>query len=137
MIERSVVFSEHNRDVTYTLLRRYFALGRAFLLQSDLQHEFDVMRHERAFDETAIGPLRDFVEHLQEGIFHTPWAYFLLRPGIADIHYIRIHHDHLVPEQVSTVDFLKFKEQQVLRGPNENALEIDFGPFGRYLAKLK
>ena len=85
MIARSSIVPEQNRDATYTLLRRFFALGRVFLLQSDLQHEFDVMRHERAFDETAIGPLRDFVEHLQEGIFHMPWAYFLLRPGIADI----------------------------------------------------
>ena len=137
MIERSIVFSEQNRDAIYTLLRRYFALGRNFLLQSDLQHEFDAMRRDREFDDSAIAPLAEFVEYLQEGIFQTPWAYFLLRPGIADNHYLRLHQDRLVPEPISTADFLKFKEQQVLRAQNDNALEIDFGPFGRELPKLK
>ena len=74
MIERSIVHSEQNRDAIYTLLRRYFALDRTLLLQSDLQHEFDAMRRAGEYDESVIAPLTEFVEHLQEGIFQAPWA---------------------------------------------------------------
>ncbi|HEX5539772.1 MAG TPA: sucrose synthase [Methylophilaceae bacterium] len=132
-----IAYSEQNRDAIYTLLRRYFALNTPLLLQSDLQRELTLMQRERKFSDDVLNPLAQFIEHLQEGVFQAPWAYFSSRPAIADINYLRMHQDHLIPEQVSTADFLKFKEQLVLHGQADNGLEIDFGPFNRTFPKLK
>lgn len=136
-METRIVYSEQNRDAIYTLLRRYFALNTPLLLQSDLQRELLAMQRERQFADAVMDPLTQFIEHLQEGVFQAPWAYFSSRPGIADINYLRMHQDHLTPEHVSTGDFLKFKEQLVLHGHADHGLEIDFGPFGRAFPKLK
>lgn len=137
MIQEFIAFAHQNRDPIYTLMRRYFMLDYRFLLQSDLRKEFDSMLQENEVHNGSLSVLGRFVENLQEGIFQPPWAYFAARQGVANIVYLRIHQDDLVPEPVSTVDFLKFKELQIQREPDEHVLEIDFGPFGRDFPKLK
>jgi sucrose synthase len=137
MIQTLIDYAHQHRDSVYNLMRRYFLLERPLLLQSDLRTELIHMQRELELNDTSIGTLINFVEHLQEGVFHTPWAYFSLRDQIARTVYLRIHQDNLVPEQVSTEEFLKFKELLVKRTDLEPALELDFGPFGREFPKLK
>lgn len=138
MIEEFNDFAQHNRDAVYTLLRRYFSHNRPFLLQSDLREEFATLAREYDRLDLAASPLGHFVERLQEGIFQAPWAYFAVRPGRGQLAYLRIHGESVLAEQVSTSEFLQFKELQI--DPAEVAppmLEIDFGPFGRGFPKLK
>lgn len=137
MIQTMIDYAHLHRDAIYNLMRRYFLLERPLLLQSDLRNELTHMQRELELNDTSIGTLVNFVEHLQEGVFQTPWVYFSLRDQIAHTVYLRIHQDDLVPEQVTTEEFLKFKELLVKRGDLEPALEIDFGPFGREFPKLK
>lgn len=137
MIQTLIDYAHQHRDSVYNLMRRYFLLERPLLLQSDLRNELIHMQRELELNDTSIGTLINFVEHLQEGVFQTPWAYFSLRDQIAHTVYLRIHQDDLVPEQVTTEEFLKFKELLVKHGNLEPALEIDFGPFGREFPKLK
>lgn len=135
MIEDLLGYAQQNRDAVYTLLRRYFALNRNLLLQSDLRAEFDAMAENAA--ELRSTPLERVIRHLQEGVFQSPWAYFLVRQGVAEWVCMRIHQDQLVPEVISSAEFLEFKEMQVIRGIPSSVLEIDFGPFGREFPKLK
>ena len=135
MIEALLGYAQQNRDAVYTLLRRYFALNRNLLLQSDLRAEFDAMAESAA--ELRSTPLERVIRHLQEGVFQSPWAYFLVRQGVAEWVCMRIHQDQLAPEVISSAEFLEFKEMQVTRGIPSSVLEIDFGPFGREFPKLK
>ncbi|HRQ05628.1 MAG TPA: sucrose synthase [Nitrosomonas halophila] len=133
MIDALITYTQQNRDVVYTLLRRYFALNRTLLLQSDLRHEIQLM--EKAFDRSDA--LYNFVHRLQEGVFCSPWAYFVLRPDVAEWVFVRIHQDHLYPEKITVNEFLRFKETVVKGVSAESVLEIDFDPFGRGFPKLK
>jgi sucrose synthase len=138
MIEELIHYTRDNRDSVYTLLRRYFAQNRPFLLQSDLRHEFTQMCLEPDKGKLCDTSLHEFVHHLQEGVFNQPWAYFALRERIAQWRYVRIHLEHVVAEEISIGEFLQFKEAQVHPSENpEPALEIDFGPFGRNFPQLK
>lgn len=136
ILEEFCIHTHENRDTVYALLRRFFAKERAFLLRSDLQEEFITMCHEHNQTDLLDSELGNFVRRLQEGIFHAPWAYFALRPGAAQIIYIRIHCDLLLPEQIDNSEFLSFKEK--LSGHLDGSvLEIDLGPFVRGLPTLK
>ena len=137
MIQTIIDYAQTHRDAVYNLMRRYFLLERPLLLQSELRNELISMQRELELNDPTMVTLVNFVEHLQEGVFHAPWAYFALRGHIADVVYLRIHQENLAPEQVSTEEFLKFKETLVKRDDLEPALEIDFGPFGREFPKLK
>ncbi|MDT8363671.1 MAG: sucrose synthase [Nitrosomonas sp.] len=133
MMDALATYTQQHRNIVYTLLRRYFSLNRTLLLQSDLRHELHLMEQ----DSDRSNMLYQFVSHLQEGVFCTPWAYFVLRPGVAQWEFVRIHQDYLVPENVTVNEFLEFKETAVKGVPTESMLEIDFGPFGREFPKLK
>ncbi|MDE3207570.1 MAG: sucrose synthase, partial [Pseudomonadota bacterium] len=138
MIEDLIQFTEQHRDPLYALLRRYIAVGRPFILHSELIKEFNLISES---DENAIlkdSVFESYVHNFQEGIFHSPWAYFSIREHIAKWRYIRIHIEHLVPEEISVSEFLRFKEAQVI--PDEathQTLEIDFGPFNRDFPHLQ
>ncbi len=133
MINALATYTQQHRDAVYTLLRRYFALNRSLLLQSDLRHELLLM--EQDFDR--YDALYDFVFRLQEGVFNSPWAYFVVRVEIAEWEFVRIHQDYLILEKITVNEFLKFKETVVRGESAESMLEVDFGPFSRGFPKLK
>lgn len=136
MVQELGAYAQANRDPVYALLRRYFVQNRPFLLQSDLREEFAMLCRENDQANLASSHLGLFVERLQEGVFQAPWAYFAVRPGAAQWCYLRFHGDSVVPEQISTSEFLRFKEMQV-GSLDEPVLEVDFGPFGRGFPRLK
>ncbi|MBI1424330.1 MAG: sucrose synthase [Gammaproteobacteria bacterium] len=138
MIEELFHYTQENRDIAYALLHRFFAAKRPLLLQTDLREEFAALCLETERSELADSPLGYFVMRMQEGIFHSPWAYFALRPETAQWIYLRINVESLVPEQVSTSEFLRFKEERIDNAQEPaKVLEIDFTPFGRNFPKLK
>ncbi len=137
MIEDLIHFTHEHRDAVYTFLRRCFTCERRFLLPSDLRGEFQQMTGEGEHDLQG-SCLQLFVFHLQEGVFNPPWAYFSLRSRIAQWRYLRMHIEHVVPEEIDVAEFLRFKEAQILGAEADRpVLEIDFGPFGRDLPRLK
>lgn len=135
MIREFIAYAQQNRDAVYTLLHRYFSRNRNLLLQTDLREEFEAMAV--AAPELRGTPLAHIIQHCQEGVFQSPWAYFLIRQDVAHWVYLRIHQDQLAPEFISTEAFLEFKGTLVDRSLPMSVLEIDFGPFGRGFPKLK
>ncbi|SFU43694.1 sucrose synthase [Nitrosomonas eutropha] len=132
-IDTLATCTQQNRDAVYTLLRRYFSTNRPLLLQSDLRDE--LLQLEKDCERSDM--LHEFVFRLQEGVFCSPWAYFVLRPGVAKWEFVRIHQEHLIPEKITVSEFLGFKESTIKGETTESILEVDFGPFNRGFPKLK
>lgn len=124
---------QQNRDAVYTLLRRYFSTNRPLLLQSDLRDE--LLELEKECERSDA--LHKFVFRLQEGVFCSSWAYFMLRPDVAKWEFVRIHQEQLIPENITVNEFLEFKETTIKGETTEPVLEIDFDPFNRGFPKLK
>ena len=138
MIEELAFYAQDNRDMVYAFLHRLLGAKRAFLLQSDLREEFAALCQETERKDLADSTLGRFVSRLQEGVFQAPWSYFALRPEAASWVYLRINEESLAIEQVSTSEFLRFKEGRIDHAPEPSkVLEVDFTPFGRSFPKLK
>ena len=138
MIDDLIRYAEENRDTLYALLRRYQAQERPFLLHSDLQREFNALSQAHNAGQIDCSILESYVQHFQEGIFKAPWSYFSVREHIARWRYLRIHIEHLLPEEISVSEFLHFKEEQVLpEQKDRQVLEIDFGAFNRNFPHLQ
>lgn len=138
MIEDIVEFTRQHRDLVYALMRRYFALEKKFLTQSDLRREYSGLADTDGGDLPARESLHEFVYHVHEAALHAPWAYFSLRAAVGDWHFFRIHLETMVSEEIEVSDYLKFVE--LLVDPDsdvDNVLEIDFSPFSRGFPKLK
>lgn len=137
MSEDIASFVQTHRDAVYLLLRRYAALGRPFLLRSELWDEFNAFCREH--EQTALlnSPLADTIRITQEAAVGTPWLYFATRRYVARWNYLRIHLESLQIETVSTAVYLQFKERLVGGGDGtEWTLEFDIGPFNREFPKL-
>jgi sucrose synthase len=136
MIEYLRAWAHEHRDALQAFLRCCFSDGRPLMLQTDLRAMFDGVRGTVA--EIADSPLEDSVLLLQEGVFRSPWAYFALREGAGQWHYLRVHLEEGVPEEVPVAGFLSFKEALLRPGAEmESVLEVDFGPFNREFPRLK
>jgi len=122
------------RDETYVLLRRWFALGKPFLGTGELRREF------AALDRTQVpgDVLAELVGRLDRGAFREPWAYLALREHVGAWRYLRLHLERREAEEIGVGEFLRFEERLVDPAADaERALEIDFAPFNREFPRLK
>ncbi len=126
------------RETMYLLLRRYAALGRPFLLRSELWDLFQSFCLEQDKPELLDSALGETLRATQEATIRAPWLYMATRRYVARWRYFRIHIETLCTEEVTVADYLHFKEQQVPDG-NENdwSLEFDIGPFNRDFPKMR
>ena len=137
MISRINAWVTDHRADLYALLSKWFELERPLLLRSDLRTVFDVLDEERSY-ALAGTPLHELVDLLQEAVCRPPLVYLALREGAGRWHFLRIHQQHLVSEDVSVSDYLSFKELLVRpEDANEPVLELDFAPFNRNFPRLK
>jgi len=132
-------YMQQNREACYMLLRRYIALGKAFLLQSELWDELQAFCNENPDMGLAESPLFKMIETAQEAAIESPWIYLAVRPYVARWKYLRIHVESIQIEPVTVSEFLTFKERLAI-GPSQDngwTLEFDIGPFSREFPKLK
>jgi sucrose synthase len=121
------------------LLHRLRKQGRPFLLPSDVA---DVLESVHGLDpdrRPGEDPLLVALERAQEVAVAPDWIYMALRPRPAKWSHFRIHVETLALEEVGISEFLAFKERLVDGSARSDdwALEIDFGPFSRHIAKMK
>ena len=139
MISELKACLQGNREAVAGLLRRYLAIGRPFLLNSNMCDEF-----ARSCAEAGGDPLRDsalarIVVMTQEAAIRPPWIYLDVRCRVGRWSYLRIHLESLAVEAVSVEDFLKAKEA-IIKHPEpvqDWTLEFDLAPFERNFPKLK
>ena len=129
---------DHRHDV-YPLLRHYIALGKPFLLRSDLLDEFEAFCLQHRSMGLQEGALAETIGHAQEAAVETPWIYLAVRPSTGRWQYLRFHLDAVEHEEIPVGEFLRFKERLVDQAPASGAwtLEVDMGPFNRDFPRLK
>jgi len=132
-------FLRKERAAVYMLLSRYFATDRRFLLRSDVVEGFEDFVSDAAGEPLVGSPLADIVRQAQEAALDPPWMSVATRPEIGRWRYLRIHAETLQLDEISASQYLRVKENLVNGGgPSEGwPLEIDLGPFGRDLPRLK
>lgn len=132
-------YMQENREACYMLLRRYIALGKAFLLKSELWDELQAFCNENPDMGLTESPLFKMIETAQEAAVESPWIYLAVRPYVARWKYLRIHVESIQLEPVTVSEFLAFKECLVVGQSQNNGwtVEFDIGPFSREFPKLK
>jgi len=139
MIEAVQTFIENERATVHMLLHRLFATDRSFLLRSDVVDGFDEAAAGEAGHALRKSPLAEMVRLTQEAAVDPPWLSLAIRPEIGRWRYLRINAETLRIDEISVSQYLRDKEHLVHdRGRPEGwPLEIDLGPFGRDLPRLK
>ncbi len=129
---------KEDRDGVYNLFRSYQAMNKSLILGSDIWDMFrrfceDHPQH-RAL-QTSV--LAEVLKKSQDAAISEPWLYLGVRPHVAHWLHLRCHLETMVFEEVSTSEYLAFKEQLTsASGLNEPILEIDFAPFERDFPKM-
>jgi sucrose synthase len=122
------------RDETYALLRRWFALGQPFVTGAELRREYAALGRAQG----PADPLGELVRRLDRGVFREPWAYLALRERVGAWRCLRVHLERRVAEEIPVGEFLRFEERLVDPSiDDERVLEIDFAPFNREFPRLK
>lgn len=128
-----------HRDACYALLRRYIALGKPFLLRSEIIDEcraFCVENPDLRFDET---PLYRLILSIQDATVESPWIHFAARPSIARWTYYRLHAESMSGVQIDISEYLAVKERLIggSAPAGERLLEFDIDPFQRDFPRMR
>lgn len=139
MFESLTEYLHTHRETVYPLLRHYINLGRPFLLQSDLWAEFQKFCSTENKQELCDTSVSRMIRQAQEAAIDAPWIYLAIRPRKATWVYIRFHLEEMELEEITTSEFLKFKERLILGRdkPGKWMLEVDLNPFNREFPKLQ
>ncbi len=139
MFESLTEYLHTHRDTVYPLLRHYINLGKPFLLQTDLWAEFQEFCSSGKEHDLCDTSVSRMIRQAQEAAIDSPWLYLAIRPRKATWVYIRFHLEEMELEEVTTSQFLRFKEKLILDKdkPRKWMLEVDLAPFNREFPKLQ
>ncbi len=114
-------------------------LGRSFLMRSDLQETFAAVGADTNSCDLADSPLEQVFGWAQEAALDRSTLCVALRTSVARWSYLQIHATPLEVSEISTVEYLAFKERLVNGGPHNDewALEVDLAPFSREFTKMQ
>lgn len=135
-------YAAEHRPMAHKLLRHITALGRPFLLRSELLDALEeVLRGELADDlPTPDTPLTRVLRMSQEAAQDGASLYLALRKRIGRWAYLRVQVETLDMDNVTVGEYLAIKEHLALKGgkaQDDWTLEIDFEPFSREFFKLQ
>ncbi|MBU0479912.1 MAG: sucrose synthase [Proteobacteria bacterium] len=136
MIDNLMYFIRDNRDVVYSLFRRFQETGKNLMLRTELWDTFTLYCSDTGNEDLLESPLAEAIAHTQEAAIASPWLYLDVRPRVAHWHYLRFHFEAMTIEEVSVSQFLFFKEGLVTSDPGFRILEIDLTPFERHFPKM-
>lgn len=139
MLAELKTYINEQQEAVSGLLDVYLAIGRPFLLNSNICDEFKRYCEETGCTALEGSPLAKVVIKTQEAAIQKPWIYLDVRIRVGRLRYLRIHLESLALEEVTTEDFLKVKEEIVndSRIVDDWTLEFDLAPFERDFPKLK
>ncbi len=131
-------FFADERHHAHRVVHRLQALGRPFLLSSDVRDAWAEVTAEPEHAHLADSPLGRVLGWTQEAVLDGAWLLLSLRPRVGRWGHLRVHLDTMSPEEVPVQEFLAFKEH-VTHGdaPRDPwVLEVDLEPFSREFFKL-
>ncbi len=136
-LQSAETYLSTHRNALLSLLHRLQAIGRTFLLRSNIQDTFEQLCAEDPSGELRTSPLATLVDWCQEAAMEQAWICFALRQRVARWVYIRIHMDTLNMETIGVSEFLAFKERLANGDAARDwVLEVDLEPFSRHIYKL-
>jgi sucrose synthase len=135
--ELNGLFRSH-REPTYLLMRHLTALGKRFLLWSEVTAELDRFGETDAGKALATTALPRWVRRVQEAVVRPPFVHLAARRGVADWVYVQIHLEEMQCREMSVAEYLAIKEGAVADRPatERYLLEVDLTPFERGFPKL-
>jgi sucrose synthase len=138
MIDAVNDYLSGHREKGFMLTRQFFALGKPFLLRTEIWDTFQTFCEENQWPEMIDSPVAEALYASQEATIEKPWLYFSIRPRIGRWGYARIHADTLQAESVAASDYLAFKERLASGGVHGTGwtLEIDLEPFNRNFPRM-
>ncbi len=129
-------YIQQNQDAIYHLFRRYQAKGQNLLLGSQLWDEFLLFCAEENLQKLQNSPLAEALKKSQEAALNDLWLYLDVRPRVAHWHHLRYNFDSKTAQEISTSEYLAFKEKLIPGQLADPVLEIDFAPFERDFPKM-
>ncbi len=132
---------QEHRSVIYVFFRQLIGLNQSFLLRSEINEFFHAFTNTEKesngrLKHTVLGKI---IYYSQEVVIQAPWVLFACRPRNASWIYIQFHCEEIRCHEITSSEFLQFKERIVNCEQREEdwVLEIDLKPFNREFPKLK
>ncbi len=136
MLKRLLKFIKENENIVHDLFCTYQSREKSLILGSELWDDFIAFCENSHQENLYSSPLAQCIKKTQEALATESWFYFFIRPRVAQWHFLRYHYETRSVEEISTADFLSFKEVLVTGIENEAILEIDLAPFERDFPKM-
>nr|WP_132974321.1 sucrose synthase [Thiogranum longum] len=136
MFDALVTYLDEERNHAHRVLHYFVAIGRPFLLRTDLLDGFQALCEVDGGKALQNTPLGNILQMSQEAALDAQWFYLALRPRIGRWLYLRIHLETIEAEEIVVSQYLRFKERLVdgSKAP-EWMLEVDLEPFSREFLK--
>ncbi len=114
-------------------------VGRPFLMRSNLQETFAAVRADTDSCELTGTPLEKVFDWAQEAALDKGAMCVALRTSVARWSYLMFRATPLEVTEISTVEYLAFKERLVNGRPHadEWVLEVDLAPFSSEFTKMQ
>ena len=136
LFDALVTYLDEERNHAHRVLHHFAAIGRPFLLRTDLLDGFQALCEVEGGKALQNTPLGSILQMSQEAALDAQWLYLALRPRIGRWLYLRIHLETIEAEEIVVNQYLRFKERLVdgSKAP-EWILEVDLEPFSREFLK--
>jgi len=136
-IDRLRTYLRENRSDAHRVMHQLLALGRPFLLRSELLDIYKGLCDSEPAARLDDCPLAETFRVCQEAALDHGWTYLALRPRTARWTFLRIHVETMDLDEIPVAEFLHIKERLAVSQP-ENAwvLEVDLEPFSGEFLKL-
>ncbi|MFH1215808.1 MAG: sucrose synthase [Pseudomonadota bacterium] len=136
LVRELAQFVSQNKEQVSALFDRYVKSGKTLFLHSDLWDECKTFCRECCEGAYLDSPLAEVISKTQEAALVHPWFCFEVRPRVALWKYFRFHLQTLEVDEITSAEFLRFKEDLVGCRCGDWQLEIDLGPFERHFPKM-
>lgn len=129
-------FHSRNQETVAAVFDKFQALGRPFLLKSEIWDEFINFCREMDLEELTGSVLGEALARSQEAVIDGRRLCLAIRPKVARWHYLQYDYSTRGVAEIGVTDFLAFKEELVLGAPPGPVLEFDLQPFERDFPKM-
>ena len=136
LFDALVTYLDEERNHAHRVLHHFVAIGRPFLLRTDLLDGLKALCEVNGNKDLRHTPLGNILQMSQEAALDAQWFYLALRPRIGRWLYLRIHLETIEAEEIVVSQYLRFKERLVDGSKTpEWMLEVDLEPFSREFLK--
>ncbi len=134
LVEALRLFLRERRSDAHRVFHHFQALGRAFLLRSDLLDGYQDLCAAPGGDRLLSTPLEQVIEMAQEAALDATCIHLALRRRIGRWFYLCVHLETMAVAEIGVAQFLAFKEALIGGNDADWTLEVDLQPFNRNFA---